>query len=1105
MVPQLRPHAADLRSVAMSSTGELLATGSELGRVVIVAVADERILRIADAHADAVTALAFRRDDQQLVSAGRDGLLCVHDLTRNAEPVCERRDGFDFHAAAFTSDGRLVASGRRHRGARANSGGAARVDVIRVDRPRTVGRVRNPVTMWTAVFDLSVSANADRVALRTAGAQFVTDVEGSPTRRYLRKPMDRAFSFALTADGQRLVFPDDGALHVYDVESQTESRQIRDPDFLGLYMDAIAIDPSDRLAVLVSGDKTHLRTYDLESGSHVDSVASGRAGLANAMAFSGDGRRFALVGLQGHIEVFDVAPDGALTGLPLHMPVASVAFATFSEDGRRAFLGASSGLYEVDLDTGAVRFVLGATAGMQAWHSSARAAASWRDLDDWQTGWLWTWPEGRPREQTPDLWSLSRPVRYFARTAPRLVDAAGEVFEFDPSTGPHSLGTLSTVAPRSAILSDDGELLVAASEAQGTQQRTFEESFEVVRIYDIDTGRLGAELHHPVPPRALALSADATRLVTGEASSFLGNNVVAMGLGYHVRVWDTATGTELHTFEGPPDGVESVAISPDGRLVLAGGANADRFDDEVLDRSGTLWVYDLDTGQRVRTLYGHRDAVRSIDVSPDGRLALTSSRDGTARLWNLTTGDSVSIVVANGEWLLYSDDGLFAASRRGHTLVSAVRGRRHFGIDQLAPRNNRPGRLLQRMGLGQREVIAHFESRFERRLRRLGLREEDLTATLAQAPLARIDGVDVVGGTATLRFSLEGKGQDLLRYNVYANDVPLLGAGVAVDGRRFEGSVDVPLLEGHNKLEVSVLDVVGVESLRAQQRVTGPASPRGDLYFVGFGVSRYQDADLDLKWAHQDVLDLATTLKGDQDRFAHVHVRVRVDDDVTTDSIRDAAAFLAPATAHDTVVLFVAGHGTYAHDEEAAYYYLTHDADVDRLTETAAPFETIEALLQGIQPRHKLFLLDTCESGVRDDDGPRVASADGGRGLVPRTTRGLEVDPVDEDSHRPSRVDRERFIYNDLERRTGAIVMASSRGTEVSYEQDSLRNGVFTEAVLEALRGQAADADGDEAIDSDELRHYVAARVSELTDGRQNPTVDRDNREIRIVLPRFGP
>jgi WD40 repeat protein len=90
-----------------------------------------------------------------------------------------------------------------------------------------------------------------------------------------------------------------------------------------------------------------------------------------------------------------------------------------------------------------------------------------------------------------------------------------------------------------------------------------------------------------------------------------------------LRLWELATGQCVRTFEGHTDDVDSVSISPDGRWGLSGS------DDK------TLRLWELATGQCLRTFEGHTDNVDSVSISPDGRWALSGSEDKTLRLWEL--------------------------------------------------------------------------------------------------------------------------------------------------------------------------------------------------------------------------------------------------------------------------------------------------------------------------------------------------------------------------------------------------------------------------------------------------------------------------------------
>ena len=54
------------------------------------------------------------------------------------------------------------------------------------------------------------------------------------------------------------------------------------------------------------------------------------------------------------------------------------------------------------------------------------------------------------------------------------------------------------------------------------------------------------------------------------------------------------------------------------------------------DKTARLW--EVATGQALRALPGHQGAVKHAAFSPDGKLVVTASDDKTARLWEVATG-----------------------------------------------------------------------------------------------------------------------------------------------------------------------------------------------------------------------------------------------------------------------------------------------------------------------------------------------------------------------------------------------------------------------------------------------------------------------------------
>ena len=110
----------------------------------------------------------------------------------------------------------------------------------------------------------------------------------------------------------------------------------------------------------------------------------------------------------------------------------------------------------------------------------------------------------------------------------------------------------------------------------------------------------------------------------------------------------------LHrAFEGHPNDVKSVSISPDGRLALSGS------------KDETLRLWELATGDCVGTFEGHTGEVNSVSISPDGRLALSGSDDKTLRLWELATGHCVCMFEGHTAWVYsvsISPDGRWGLS-----------------------------------------------------------------------------------------------------------------------------------------------------------------------------------------------------------------------------------------------------------------------------------------------------------------------------------------------------------------------------------------------------------------------------------------------------------
>jgi WD40 repeat protein len=128
--------------------------------------------------------------------------------------------------------------------------------------------------------------------------------------------------------------------------------------------------------------------------------------------------------------------------------------------------------------------------------------------------------------------------------------------------------------------------------------------------------------------------------VTCFALSPDGKKVLSIGEDRLLKLWDLETGQLIRAM-GPSLPPRLLAWSPDGKWAMStfdpwarAAAGLIPEDHEPSD----LWriqVWDVEQGTVVREIRNHPDFVHSIAFSPDGKLALSASTDGTVQLWSV--------------------------------------------------------------------------------------------------------------------------------------------------------------------------------------------------------------------------------------------------------------------------------------------------------------------------------------------------------------------------------------------------------------------------------------------------------------------------------------
>ena len=141
---------------------------------------------------------------------------------------------------------------------------------------------------------------------------------------------------------------------------------------------------------------------------------------------------------------------------------------------------------------------------------------------------------------------------------------------------------------------------------------------------------------------SVALSPDGKLLAAGMANA-------------EVRIWQMEKRTLLHTCRGHTDWVRSVAFSADGKIVASGSH----------DRTIRLW--DVDTGQCTGIITEHENRVRAVTFGPvdEKPLLASSSDDKTIRIWDIQTRTCLYVLPGHCDKV-----NAIAFSPDDHTLVS---------------------------------------------------------------------------------------------------------------------------------------------------------------------------------------------------------------------------------------------------------------------------------------------------------------------------------------------------------------------------------------------------------------------------------------------------
>lgn len=545
-----------------------------------------------------------------------------------------------------------------------------------------------------------------------------------------------------------------------------------------------------------------------------------------------------------------------------------------------------------------------------------------------------------------------------------------------------------------------------------------------------------------------------------------------------IRLYDLTNGSELRTLSGPAvdslintPSFTSIAFSADGRLLASSGSDK------------TIRIWNVSSGNELKTFAGTAAQINSLALSPDSRLLVSASDDGATRILDLQTGETLCSLISlydGSDWLVVTPDGLFDGSPAAWNQILWRFSENTFDVSPAEAFFNEfysPG-LLQEIMKGKRPKASKDISQRDRRQPKLKLSLADgqnsANGTVATRDVrVKIELTEAPAGARDVRLFRNGS---LVKF--WRGDVPGGPSAAQLEAT-------IPIIAGENRLQAYAFNHDSVKSPDVTLTINGADSlaRAARAHIVAVGVNQYANPQYNLRYAVADAQSFGEEVKSEQlkvGRYESVEVISLLDQEATRANILTALKILAggenvnlpadtperlrkikPAEPEDTVIIFYAGHGT---AQNQRFYLIPHDLGYtgERTSLTAAGLQTIlshsisdlelEDAFEGLDASKLLFVIDACNSGQA------LEAEEKRRG--PMNSKGLA-----------------QLAYEK-----GMYILAAAQSFQAAQEAARLGHGYLTYALVEeGLKKFAADDEPkDGQVFAREWLDYATERVPQM-------------------------
>ncbi|MCB0628089.1 MAG: caspase family protein [Lewinella sp.] len=477
-------------------------------------------------------------------------------------------------------------------------------------------------------------------------------------------------------------------------------------------------------------------------------------------------------------------------------------------------------------------------------------------------------------------------------------------------------------------------------------------------------------------------------------------------------------------------GVSTIRYSPDSKYLVLGDNAQHIYVYRVGAETGVTYLFELS---------GHRGTIDALTFLEGEDILASGSSAGEVFFWDLRYGTEIAriyLTPGGGDYVVMTPDNYYFGSKGAIKKLGFKFAGQTFPFEQFDLIYDRPDIVL-------RHLNSHFPPQQERAdlagLYDLAVQDRynsygfDRDQYVIGQPLPEVTILNweelmtkkvTQNETISIKVRLQTmQDQQLAKLNIWVNDVPITDnlplPFLTKPLRDTTLEVPVVLSHGENKVQVSVLDNTGLESLKKTFFVkleTEHYEP--NLYFVGIGCSKYRRAtDQNLPFPSKDVSGIDSVLS---EAGMPYHALLLRDKKVTRKQVKKISKFLSQTREDDVVLFFVSGHGL-RDGQSADFYFCTSDIDFDNPADRGIPYDEFDELLAASRSRKKILLLNSCYSGelAENEEVFRILHAS----------------------------------FNDLRRSSGSYVFTASEGASTAkyLNFSGVNNGLIGLALMNAV------------------------------------------------------